>query len=203
MWEVKLRVVLVIRGTQEADYRAIGSCEETNDIAIVVDASSRRVGASGRNEFLEMTIVERQFVGMVDTFAIRVEANCHAVIIEAEQLIDRSCASVGVAVRGVDAVMSHKAEVDAITINPEACCVSVIVDRDDLCLHRAREVLIFVVVLCVGRIESVSLVRMSCCRATTKVACDNATVVDTQQLVKGRISLIIEGLKPIGILGTA
>ncbi len=167
---------------------------------MIVDPCGCRIGASGRNKFLKLPIVQSKFVGMIDTVTIGVEANCDTIVIEAKQLVDRSCPRVGVAVRGEDAIMLDEAKVVAIAIDPEASRVPVIVDGNYLCLHRAWKVLIFIVVLRVGRIERVALVWMSRRRSTAEVARDDAIVVDPQQLIKGRISLVIQSREPIGCI---
>ncbi len=203
VWEVELGVVSVVGGAQEAHDRAIGCREEANDIASVVDACGSRVAATGRNQFLELPIVEGQFVGMIDALAIGVEADCDPIVVETQQLIDCSCAGVGVFVGGEDAIVFDEPEVVAIAIDPETSRVSMIVDRHDLCLDRTREVFIPVVVLSIGSREGVALVGMSCSRSTAEVAGDDATVVNTQELVKGGVRIVVERLEGVRRLSVA
>ncbi len=197
VWEVERGVVLVVGRAQEAHDGAIGGREEAYDIAIGVDACRGRVGATRRNQFLELSIAQNEFVGMIDPVAIGVEADCDAIVIEAKQLVHGSCSGVGVSVGGEDAVMLDEAEVVAIAIDPETSGISMIVDRDDLCLDRTWEVFILVVVLSIGRVERIALVGMSCIRTTAEVARDDATVVNTEELVKGRVSIVVEGLEGV------
>lgn len=68
-------------------------------------------------------------------FAVGIEADCSAIIVDAEQLIHRSLAYVRVLVGGKDAVPLDKTEGVPVPIAPEANRVSMIVDGRDLGLH--------------------------------------------------------------------
>ena len=133
---------------------------------------------------------------MVDPVAIRVEAYRNALIVEAEQLIDRAIARVRVLVGGEDAVPFDETEVVAVAIDPEASRIAMVVDGRDLCLHRTGEVLIGVVSLAIGRGEGIAFVGMTGGTAA-EVASDDAVVVDAEQLVEGWVGVVVEGCERI------
>ena len=133
---------------------------------------------------------------MVDAIAIGVEAHCNTVIVEAEQLIDRAGPRVGIPIGGEDAIPFDEAEVVAVAIHPEARRVALVVDGRDLGLHRSREVLISVDVLMIWLGERVALVGVAT-GATTEGARDLSIIVDAQQLVEGRVRLVIQCLEAV------
>jgi hypothetical protein len=186
---IKLRILSVFQ--QKANYVAIGGRQEAGDVTIVVDARRSCAGSSGRKNFGEFAGCLVQAIGMIDAIGIRVEADRNAAVINAQQLIDGAFASVGVFIRREDAVPLNEAGVDAITVNPEAGCVTFVVDGSDLSLHRAREVLVDIVALTIGWLEGVALVGMTG-SAAAEVARNDAVIVDAQQLVEGGISLVIQ-----------
>ena len=192
--EHELGVVATLE--QEAIRRAIRGGHEADDVAIVIDARRDRAarirGDDGR-KFAGRLV---QFIGVVDAIGTGIEAHSNALIVDAEQLIDRAFAGVGVLVRREDAVPLDEAEVDARGIDPEADRVTEVVEAGHLRLHRTGEVLIGVVILPVRWLEGVALVRVSGGTAA-EVASNLAVVVDTQQLVEGRVSVIVERFERI------
>ena len=199
MGEVELTEALATE--QEAHDVAIGGGEETDDIAIVVDTCCCDVGATRDQDFCEMSRSTIEAEAVIDALSIGIEANGDPMIVKAEDLVDGSCASIWVFVGSVDAIPLDEAKVVAIAIDPEACGVAVVVDGGDLCLDGAREVLIAKVVLMIGWDNAIAFVRVKgpiddC--PTTEVACDFAVVVDAEQLVEGRVGLVVDGLEFVG-----
>ncbi len=131
---------------------------------------------------------------MVDPVGVGVEAHRDALIVEAEQLIDR--ARVRVLVGREDALPLDETEVVPVPIDPEAGRVAQVVDGRDLGLHRPGEVLIVIVVLAIRWGEGVAFVGMAA-GATPEVASDLAVVVDAQQLVEGGVGVVVQGLERI------
>ena len=133
---------------------------------------------------------------MVDSIAIRVEAYRDTLVIETQQLIHGTIACFWVFVRGEDAVPFDKAKVVTVAIDPEASRVAMVVDGRDLRLDGTGEVLILVVSLSIRIGDSIAFVRMA--RSTaTEVSGDDAVVVDTEQLVKGRVGVVVESRERI------
>ncbi len=185
---------------QEADHVAIGGRQEADHIAVVVDPGGDHIAPARRDDFREFAGFLVELVAVVDAIAIGVEAHRDAVIVEAEQLIDRVGARVGVPIGGEDAMPVDETEVGAVAIHPEARRVALVIDGRDLGLHRSREVLIGVVVLMIRLGERVALVGMKgaidyC--AAAEVARDLSIVVDAQQLVEGRVRLVIQCLEAV------
>ncbi len=145
--EIELGIVSTF--VQEAgDGRTIGSGQEADDIAIVVDAGSNgaMIGVR-RNDGAEFAGSLVQFVGMIDAITVGVEADRDALIVNAQQLVDGARTCVGVLVGGEDAVPLDEAEVFAGAVDPEANRIAQIVEARYLCLDGAGEVLIGVVAL--------------------------------------------------------
>ena len=145
--EIELGVVSTF--VQEArDRRAIRGGQEADDIAIVVDASSNRamIGVGG-NDGAEFAGSLVQFVGMIDAIGIDVETDGNPFVVDTQQLIDGTVASVGVLIGSEDAVPLDEAQVFAGAVDPEAHRVAQVIEAGDLRLDGTGEVLIGVVAL--------------------------------------------------------
>ena len=101
-----------------------------------------------------------------------------------------------VVVGGEHAVPLDEPVVGAVGGDPEPAGVALVVDPGDLGLRGAGEVLVDVVGLAVGRVEQVALVRVPG-GAGAEVAGDHVVHVDAEQLVEGRVGLVIQGGKRV------
>ncbi len=112
--------------------------------------------------------------------------------------VERS--SVGVLVGCEGSTQIDKIEVVASAIDPETGGRTEIVDGRDLRLDGTREVLIDVALLVIGPEECIALVgveRPINDSSAAEVASDHATAINAKQLIKGRVSIVVEGLKLI------
>lgn len=133
-------------------------------------------------------------VGVGVAVFVVVEADGGAVVVDAQELVDRSgdVGGLWVGVAGEGAVPFDEAAVGAVGVDPEAGRVAFVVQAGDLGLLRAGEVLADVVVLLVGRVEQVALVGVPG-DAAAEVAGDDPAAVDAEKLVERGVGLVVQG----------
>jgi len=142
-------------------------------------------------------------VAVIVAGGVGVEADGGVAVIHPEKLVEAGHARRRDCVRvdhvGEGAADIGEAEIGVvrravIAVRPEADGGAGIVQPGHLGLHGAGKILVRVISLPVGRGKRVALVRMPGV-AAAEIPGDHASIIDAEQLVEGRVVVVVEGLE--------